>query len=515
MIRRTFLQTVLSFSGSLVAFPAALLARLNQNNLSSDDFITLINSLKGGEAQKLRFRRINKQIYISLIEFSTANGLHTFTNSARRKTVLYLDRDKAVFTADNGFVLLNDQLYHYPYEPVWMEGEIYVPTRVLARLFDEHSAHQMVFDEGRLEFIIGRKDVNIANIQITEKENGTLIHILSHKQFSEKDVSFRVANDWLYVEIYGGKVETESISKRMTAGVVSEIQAVQFDQTVSLAFKLRKKIESRELILSPDSNDLFINLRTSQGISREDTSKEELQRQKQGWLVDTIVIDPGHGGKDPGAVGVGGLKEKDIVLPVALKLGQIIQRRLPDVNIVYTRDKDVFVPLWQRTKIANEKNGKLFISLHCNSNRSSRVNGFETYFLSSEKDEKARDVVLTENEVIKFESTIDQKRYEGINFVLATLAQNAFLKYSQYFASLVQKALGTKLIAEGMKDRGVKQGPFWVMVGATMPNILVELGFISNKYEAKLLKQTSVQTKMADAICDGIIKYKNDFENAL
>lgn len=515
MIRRTFLQAILSLGSSLFTFPAILLARINPSTIHSSEFISLINRLKGGETQKLRYRKINNQFYISLIEFATANGLHTFTNSARRKTVLYLDRDKAVFTADNGFVLLNDQLYHYPYEPLWMEGEIYVPARVLARLFDEHSAQQMVFDEARMEFIIGRKDVNIVNIQITEKENGTLIHILSHKKFSEKDVSFRMANDWLYVEIYGGKVETESISKRMTAGVVSEIQAVQFDQTVSLAFKLRKKIESRELILSPDSNDLFINLRTIQTISPEDSTKEELQKQKQGWLVDTIVIDPGHGGKDPGAIGVGGVKEKDIVLPVALKLGQIIQRRLPDVNIVYTRDTDVFVPLWQRTKIANEKNGKLFISLHCNSNRNSRVNGFETYFLSAEKDEKARDVVLTENEVIKFESTIDQKRYEGINFVLATLAQNAFLKYSQYFASLVQKALNAKLIAEGMKDRGVRQGPFWVMVGATMPNILIELGFISNNYEAKLLKQTSVQTKMADAICDGIIKYKNDFENAL
>ena len=219
--------------------------------------------------------------------------------------------------------------------------------------------------------------------------------------------------------------------------------------------------------------------------------------------------------QDPGAIGHGKLKEKDIVLPIALKLGEIINKKLPDIKIVYTRDTDVFIPLWKRTKIANESNGKLFVSLHCNSNNSNRVAGFETYFLSADKDAKARDVVLTENESIRFESSDDQKRYEGINFVLATLAQNAFLKYSQYLASLVQKSLSTKLNLLGMKDRGVKQGPFWVMVGATMPNILIEMGFISNKYEAKLLKQKATQNKIADAICTGIVKYKNDFENAL
>ncbi|MEJ2056025.1 MAG: N-acetylmuramoyl-L-alanine amidase [Calditrichaceae bacterium] len=226
-------------------------------------------------------------------------------------------------------------------------------------------------------------------------------------------------------------------------------------------------------------------------------------------------MDAGHGGKDPGAIGYGKVKEKDIVLPIALRLGEYIKKKIPEIKIIYTRDKDVFIPLWKRTKIANENNGKLFVSLHCNSNNSNRVSGFETYFLSSDKDAKARDVVLTENESIRFESSADQKRYEGINFVLATLAQNAFLKYSQYFATLVQKSLNTKLNPLGMKDRGVKQGPFWVMVGATMPNILVEMGFISNKYESGLLKQKSTQSKIAEAISTGIIKYKNDFENAL
>ncbi len=227
------------------------------------------------------------------------------------------------------------------------------------------------------------------------------------------------------------------------------------------------------------------------------------------------MIDPGHGGKDPGAVGYGKVYEKNIVLPVALKLGAEIKKRLPDVKIVYTRKTDVFIPLYQRTKIANENNGKLFISLHCNWNPNSRARGFETYFLSADKDARARDVVLKENESISFESNKDQQRYKGVGFVLATMAQNAFIKYSQYLATRVQKSLTKQLTSIDMKGRGVKQGAFWVMVGATMPNILVEMGFISNKYEAKLLQRKSTQTRIASALCDGIEKYKNDIESVM
>lgn len=514
MFRRHFIQSLSSFGTGLLSFPVTLLARyLDLQDISST--ILIKNIITGATPKKIRYKKFYNELYISLIEFSTANDYRTYTNSSKRKTVLYLDRDKIKFTAENGFVLLNDQLYNYPYEPVWVEGEIWVSARIFAELFNDNTVHKMSFDKAHLEFIIGKKEVNISNINISSKDNGTLIHIYSDKKFTKKDISLKVANDWFYIDIYGAKVDSDALASRETAGVISEIQVIPFGQSVSLAFKLRKKIGSKELIFADDSNDILVNLRTKGTVTNEDKSNYDLEKQKQAWLVDKIIIDAGHGGKDPGAIGHGKLKEKDIVLPVAIKLGEIIKKRLPDVKVVYTRDKDVFIPLWKRTKIANESNGKLFVSLHCNSNNSKRVAGFETYFLSSDKDDKARDVVLMENESVRFESSDDQKRYEGINFVLATLAQNAFLKYSQYFASLVQKSLGAKLKPLGMKDRGVKQGPFWVMVGATMPNILIELGFISNKYESKLLKQKSTQNKIADAICTGIIKYKSDFENAL
>ena len=401
------------------------------------------------------------------------------------------------------------------WEPFWKEGEIWLPVRVLAELFSEQTIHAMQFDSKNMVLNIGIKNVNISQIRISTKENGTLLHIFSNKSFSKKDITLKQVRDWLYVEIYGGKADASILNKKHLNGLVSEIQVVPFDQSVSIAFKLRKKLSSRQLVFQPDSPDIYLTLRTEEPLTQQDSETKRLEEQKKDWRIHTIVLDPGHGGKDPGAIGYRKLKEKDIVLPVALKLGQEINKRLPDVKVIYTRKTDVFIPLWKRTKIANENNGKLFISLHCNANRNKKVRGFETFFLSAEKDAKARNVVLKENESVSFESSTDQKRYQGINFVLATLAQNAFIKYSQYFATVVQKSLTRKMRSLDMKSRGVKQGPFWVMVGATMPNILVEMGFVSNKYEAKQLKLKSTHTRLASAICDGIVKYKSDIESAM
>lgn len=516
MIRRKFLRL---FSSSLSGFsfiPGFYKIGSAQTSLFSKGKIEIHNLERSGAKQAIEYVDKFDEIYFSLKEFAEANDYGIFTNTSKRKSVIYVGRDKVKFTADNSFVILNgEQIYQFTYRPFWQNGEIWVPATVVAELFDTYTGHKMQLYQDRKQFIIGKKDVNISNISITPKENGTLIHIRAEKQFGKDEVLLKTANGWLHIDVVGGTADSKRLSQKIENDLISEIQVIQLEQMVSLAFKLRKKIVSRELVRNPDLNDLFITLKTSKDVKKTDKTKEDLERQKKEWMIDTIVIDAGHGGKDPGAVGHGRLKEKDIVLPVALRLGKAITKRLPGVKVVYTRDKDVFIPLWKRTKIANQNRGKLFISLHCNANNNKKVNGFETYFLSADKDEKAKDVVLLENKSIEFEEKEDKKRYEGLNFVLATIAQNAFIKQSQYFATTIQNSMAVKLKPLGFKDRGVKQGPFWVMVGATMPNVLIEMGFISNKHESKLLKQKNNQQKIADSICDGIVKYKSDFESSI
>jgi len=514
MIRRHFLKILSAWSGGFTLSPL-LFRPLAVGQYDKKNQWYVVNLKKGGERNPIQYQYVQDRLFILLDDFAEVNDYGLFTNADRRKSVLYVGKTKIKLTANNSFVVLNnDQIFQFTEQPFWQNGSLWLPVRLLEKIFNNFSNQNIRIDKNKREIVIGEKNVNITNLIISVKENGTLIHIQTRRKFNDKDITLKLANGWLHVEIYGGTADEKSLSKKYKSGLISEIQVIQFEQMVSLAFKLRNKIISKEVIWDEEGDGFYVTITTKAITETKNETKDELDKQRQEWIIDRIVIDPGHGGKDPGAIGYGKIREKDIVLPVALKLGKAIKKRLPDVEVIYTRKTDVFIPLWKRTKIANSNKGKLFISLHCNSNYNSRVRGFETYFLSAEKDEKAKDVVLQENQSIHFEEEADRSRYKGINFVLATMAQNAFIKQSQYFASTLQNSMAKRLQPLGMKSRGVKQGPFWVMVGATMPNVLVEMGFISNRNEAKLLKKRSTQQKIADSICDGIVKYKTDFEGS-
>jgi N-acetylmuramoyl-L-alanine amidase len=360
-------------------------------------------------------------------------------------------------------------------------------------------------------------DVNITGLRMSARKNGTLIQIFSTRKFNAKDIEMDIRNGYFHIDIYGAQLDTARIAAIPGSGIISKIEAFQLGETAAIGFKLREDIISKELVFSETDNDIYVNLRTHEEIEEkpQDRIKEELAAQKRRWYIDTIVIDAGHGGKDPGAIGYSKSREKDIVLPIAMKLGDLIKANFPKLKVVYTRKKDVFIPLWKRTKIANDVEAQLFISIHCNSNNSRRPNGFETYFLSADKDSKATDVVLKENSAIEFEESQDRARYEGLNYILATLLQNDNLRRSQFLASNIQNALEKKLKKLGMKNRGVKQGPFWVLVGATMPNVLVETGYISNKHEDKLLSNATTRKKIAEGIFEGLRLYKDEIEKAI
>jgi N-acetylmuramoyl-L-alanine amidase len=456
--------------------------------------------------------------FISLKDFSKAMHYSIYTNDAKKKSVLYMDKERIRFTADNSFVVHNDNALQMPAECRWSHGEVLVPVKYFTQLLNQFTAFNFNYNEKNKTLIINPSNVNITGLKLEEKENGTLIHIYASEKFEEKQIMLDIRNGWFHIEVYGGKIDTSSISKIPGRGIISKIEGYQLGDTASIALKLKGKIKSRDLVLQNSGNDFYVNLRTETTLTSKNDHehiKTELEEQKKRWYIDTIVLDAGHGGKDSGAPGYDKkINEKDIVLPITLALGEKLNQKLKDVKIVYTRKTDVFIPLWKRTEIANKANGKLFISVHANANNSRKLNGFETYFLSADKDERATGVVLKENSVIEFEETVDRERYEGVNFILATMAQSAFIKQSQYLASVIQNSLKQKLEKIGMKDRGVKQGPFWVMVGATMPNVLVETGFVSNKYEFNKLIKKTTQEKIADAICNGIIKYKNDIEGA-
>jgi N-acetylmuramoyl-L-alanine amidase len=389
-------------------------------------------------------------------------------------------------------VKFNDQMLQIPLECHWYDDSVWVPVAYFVDILNKYTPFQFRYNADRKEFGLEETDVNITGVRIAAKENGTLIDVFATKRFKEKEIILDIRNRWLHIDVYGAKIDPASLSAVQPSGIISEVKAFQMAETASLSFKLKKEVLSRELVLDKTGNDFHVNLRTKEIIAENkehEKIKNELEEQKKRWIIDTIVIDAGHGGKDPGAIGYSKVKEKDLVLPMALALGKIIQQKMPGIKVVYTRKRDVFIPLWKRTKIANDVGANLFVSIHCNSNVSRRPNGYETYFVSADKNTKATDVVLKENSAIEFEESQDRKKYEGVNFILAAMLQSDNIRRSQFLASEVQNSLKLKLKKIGMTSRGVKQGPFWVLVGATMPNILVECGYISNKHEEKLLRK--------------------------
>lgn len=231
--------------------------------------------------------------------------------------------------------------------------------------------------------------------------------------------------------------------------------------------------------------------------------------------IELVVIDPGHGGRDFGAV-YGKFKEKDIVLDIALKLGNYIRSRFPETKVIYTRDQDVFVPLHRRADIANQNKADLFISIHVNYVNSGYVQGAETFVLGEHRSEENLEVAKKENAVILLEDDYNTT-YEGFDpnspesYIMFELVQDEYLEQSVEFASDIQNEF--KNTAK-RKDRSVKQAGFLVLRRTTMPGVLVEAGFISHASERSFMISEEGKIKLATAIFNAFKHYKKKIENS-
>jgi N-acetylmuramoyl-L-alanine amidase len=233
--------------------------------------------------------------------------------------------------------------------------------------------------------------------------------------------------------------------------------------------------------------------------------------------IKTVVIDPGHGGMDPGAIGPGGQQEKDIVLDIALLVRDEIKKQ-PRLTVYMTREKDVFIPLQDRTKFANTKMADLFVSVHANSiegNEKKReaTKGFKVYFLSQAKNEDDKLAAMRENAVIKMEDKAS--RYDNLQDILINMAGNEYLRESQDFSIMIAETFDRSLKKIQKAQLGVGQANFWVLNGAYMPSVLVEVGFISNRREEESLKEKSVKKSIATGIYESIINFRKKYEAGL
>jgi len=320
-----------------------------------------------------------------------------------------------------------------------------------------------------------------------------VISLTDQVEFSKK----RLSNpDRLYFDLKNSKITTE-IKKNISVSneMLKSVRASQFDaDTVRVVLDL-EKITDYKIVTLEDPVRVVID------IYGQTTTPASAKKR--------IVIDAGHGGHDPGAVGPKNLYEKDVVLDIALKLRDLLSNN-KNYEIFLTRDKDVFIPLEQRTAIANSKNADLFVSVHANASPRKAAKGIETYMLNWTNDEEAMKVAARENAIsLKKMRQMNKKEMDILDIIKNDLSRENKRDESIKLAHYIQKNMVSDLNKnyDHIVDLGVKQALFYVLFGAKMPSVLVEVSFISNPLEEKLLSKEDYRGDLAKSISAGITKY--------
>lgn len=373
--------------------------------------------------------------------------------------------------------------------------QIFLIIFLFSNLYANSESKVKVFQNnvliGEINTIQNKKLFSVNDFIEITKSNNFINYKTQKVVFYVDNKKIKISNQVTFIEI-------EDNLFQLSSNVINK-SGVYYLPTESF-FGIIQNLSDSSSIKYTNNEIRFTSISTDKKIVKKNV---DLRNEMEKWEFKTIVIDAGHGGKDPGAVGYRGTKEKDIALDVAKRLEKKLSKNM-NIKIIMTRDEDVFLRLSERTKIANESNGNLFISIHTNAAEDRRASGFETFLIGPNKNEAAVRVAARENAVLELEGTTD-KKLTNEDLIQATIAQSSFASKSEQFASMVQKEIKKRVQS---RDRGVKQAGFYVLMGASMPNVLVELGFISNPSEEKKLRSPQYRDQLATAIYRAVEQYQ-------
>lgn len=470
----------------------------------------------------------NNKLYFAIDDLAEKLSFPLYRNFVLKKMELNMGDYLLKLSSNNHFVTFTDQTNYKRWieqniNPMLLiDSIIFAPSDFVVDKFRKYCNVTIKYEATSTPSI--ESDIST----YTFKESETSLQLYFPINVPPKNWNLKQENkNSVSIQLINCRVDEEKIQNAKIPELILAPFVQQEDETATITFVMRQKFKPDEVILQFDekSNSILVeftrknieNINPTSEVKSIPITKSQSPKieesEKKRWEFDVVVIDPGHGGKDPGSIGVTGVLEKNITLGVALKLGELIESNLKGVKVVYTRKNDSFVELYRRGKLANDSEGKLFISIHCNSFDSDNQSpkGFEIYLLRPGKNDQAVKIASRENDVIKFEEDY-QSRYKEItedNFILLTMAQSAFVKQSEEYAEILQSEMDKKLVSE---SRGVKQAGFQVLVGASMPNVLIETGYLSNKQEEQFLLSERGQQLIAESIFSAIKKYKDYYE---
>jgi N-acetylmuramoyl-L-alanine amidase len=437
-----------------------------------------------------------------------------FWNASSRKVVLGIERTRFQLTVDTRVVVIDGEPIMLRSPVLYDAGFVMVPMEFVVETASPFTPSLFEWDRDALILRTERIGYNVQTLSFSTTADRTTATItLSEPLIHHSDTD---TPGLVRLKIYGGRIDLSKFEVREAKGLFNGVRAEQTERDAFIYFDIKTEtsriqvvrheyparleiiLEKGELPEIPDPD--FAGRKQVEIIDRVAGERRTL-------TISTVVIDPGHGGKDNGKSGANGILEKDVNLVIAEVTRDLLKQEL-GVEVILTREDDRLLSLTRRTEIANEANGDLFISIHCNSWFSSEAGGFEAYFLSPARTDWDRAVAMAENSVDDIPGG-PSGISSDINFILWDMVQSKYLNESSHFAELTQKAMGERL---GIRDRGVKQANFTVLQGARMPAVLIETAFLSNPQEEALLMDADFQRMIAEGLVDAVKRLQKRYQ---
>ncbi|MFC2076263.1 N-acetylmuramoyl-L-alanine amidase [candidate division KSB1 bacterium] len=448
--------------------------------------------------------------YVALTDIARIFNATTTWHWRDKKAVLTVLGNDITLLIDSPLVMVGPSNYNL-YRPTRLaHGRIMVPPALVPTAIAPLTGQEVAWEAESSRYRIPKLPATVTSVEMEVAPDETNVMLVLTEPLKYR--FDRTPGGTYVLSLEEGRLATTVQTRFREVGNVKSIDLKQTPTQLVATFRPQPQANHHRVELLPDPFRLSVRFQAS----RYDSSAHEAIEQSIGGVLagrdkfDVVVIDPGHGGKDPGAIGRSYRTfEKEITLKIGLNLARLLKERL-GIKVILTREDDSFVPLRRRAEIANANKADLFVSIHCNSHRSRSIAGYEIYFLGHAKTDHARAVAQKENEALQFERDMGlDKDLENLGFILWDLAQNAYLEESSRVAENLNTSMSRGLT---LKSRGVIQSGFTVLVGAFMPSVLVETAYLSNRNEERYLRSADGQMKTAQALLEGVRAYKQQLE---
>ncbi len=458
-----------------------------------------------GETRQIEGRRLlsgSQEMYLPSSTVAKVLKAGRFWESGLRRLTIKIGSTDFVLTGNTRLVLTEAGEALLPVPVLDYGGDLWLPMTLIETVIGPQIQERVSWDPEARRLVLGSVEYNVTGLSVEQLGRSTAVNIVCSTPLGYRASS--PEKGIIQLKIYGAEVNTSRVARRSGRGLVKSVRSRQYRDHALVTVRVDELVGRFRTYTADDGQKIVLVLEEEQISALPDpiphghasvNIEPNLVDVTHNIRVRTVVIDPGHGGHDAGAVGRRGILEKNVNLGVAKELQRYL-RRESDLKVVLTRERDEYMELADRAEMANRSGGDLFISLHCNSWFSDGASGFETFFLSPAKSDWAKSVEAAENSA--------GQEPDDVEFIVWELVQNRFISSSSQLAEVLQKDVCNDL---NLTNRGVRQAGFRVLVGAYMPAVLVELGFLTHSAEEKRLGDSSYQRKMARALGEAVLEY--------